>query len=42
MYAKYFKRIIDFTLSLIALIVLFPLLLILAVVGAIAVHQASR
>jgi len=38
MYAKYFKRIIDFTLSLIALIVLFPLLLILAVVGAIAMR----
>lgn len=38
MYAKCFKRIIDFTLSLIALIVLFPLLLILAVVGAIAMR----
>ena len=36
MYAKFFKRLIDFTLSLIALIVLFPLLLILIVVGAIA------
>lgn len=36
MYAKYFKRVLDFTLSLIALIVLSPLLLILTVVGAIA------
>jgi len=38
MYAKCFKHIIDFTLSLIALIVLSPLLLILAVVGAIAMR----
>lgn len=36
MYAKFFKRIIDFTLSLIALVVLLPILLILAVIGAIA------
>ena len=36
MYAKFFKRLIDFTLSLIALVVLFPVLLILAIVGAIA------
>lgn len=36
MYAKCFKRVIDFTLSLIALIVLFPVLLILTVIGAIA------
>ena len=35
-YAKYIKRILDFTLSLIALIVLSPLLLLLTVVGAIA------
>lgn len=35
MYAKYFKRIIDFCLSLIALIVLSPVLLILIVLGAI-------
>ena len=35
MYAKYFKRVIDFTLSLIALIVLSPVLLILTVLGAI-------
>lgn len=36
MYAKLFKRIIDFMLSLIAIIVLSPVLLILTVVGAIA------
>ena len=36
MYAKFFKRLIDFTLSLTALIVLFPLLLVLTIVGAIA------
>ena len=36
MYAKFFKRLIDFTLSLIALIVLSPILLILTIVGAIA------
>lgn len=36
MYAKYFKRLIDFVLSLIAIIVLSPVLLILIVVGAIA------
>lgn len=36
MYAKCFKRIIDFTLSLLALIVLSPILLILMIVGAIA------
>lgn len=36
MYAKCFKRVIDFTLSVIALIVLSPLLLILIIVGAIA------
>jgi len=36
MYAKYFKRALDFTLSLLALIVLSPLLLILTVIGAIA------
>ena len=35
-YAKYIKRILDFTLSLIALIVLSPLLLILTITGAIA------
>ena len=36
MYAKCFKRGIDFTLSLIALVVLFPILLVLAVIGAVA------
>lgn len=36
MYAKFFKRVLDFTLSLIALIVLSPILLILMIVGAIA------
>ena len=36
MYAKCFKRVIDFTLSLIALVILFPVLLILTVMGAIA------
>lgn len=35
MYAKFFKRFLDFILSLIALIVLSPLLLILCVLGAI-------
>ena len=36
MYARFFKRVIDFALSLIALIVLSPILLILIIVGAIA------
>lgn len=36
MYAKCFKRVMDFTLSLLALIILFPLLFILAVIGAVA------
>lgn len=36
MYAKFFKRLLDFILSVIALIVLSPILLILTVVGAIA------
>ena len=35
-YAKYIKRLLDFTFSLIALIVLSPLLLILIIIGAIA------
>lgn len=38
MYAKFWKRFFDFTLSLIAIIVLSPILLILTVVGAIAMH----
>ena len=36
MYAKYFKRLIDFVLSLAAIVVLSPVMLILIVVGAIA------
>lgn len=36
MYAKFFKRVIDFTLSLIALLILSPILLILIIIGAIA------
>lgn len=36
MYAKFFKRIFDFILSLTALIVLSPVLLILIIIGAIA------
>lgn len=35
MYAKFFKRFFDFTLSLLALIVLFPFLAVFTVVGAI-------
>ena len=38
MYAKFFKRLIDFMLSLIALIVLSPVLLILIIIGAIAMR----
>ena len=36
MYAKFFKRFLDFILSLTALIVLFPILLILIVIGTFA------
>lgn len=36
MYAKCFKRVLDFTLSLLALIILSPVFLILTIVGAIA------
>lgn len=36
MYARFFKRALDFILSLLALIVLLPVLLILTVLGAIA------
>lgn len=36
MYAKFFKRVFDFIISLTALIVLSPLLLILTIVGAIS------
>ena len=35
MYAKYIKRILDFVLSLMALIVLSPLLMILIILGAV-------
>ena len=35
MYAKFFKRMIDFLLSLIAVIILSPVLLVLTVIGAI-------
>ena len=38
MYAKFFKRVLDFSLSLLALIVLSPILLILMIVGAIAMR----
>lgn len=39
MYAKFFKRLMDFTVSLAALIVLLPLLLILSVIGAAAMQE---
>ena len=35
MYAKYIKRFLDFTLSLLALLVLSPVLLVLTVMGAV-------
>ena len=38
MYARFFKRFFDFSLSLIALIVLSPVLLILTILGAIAMN----
>lgn len=38
MYAKFFKRIIDFMLSLIALIILSPVLLVLMIIGAISMR----
>lgn len=38
MYAKFFKRVIDFTLSLLALIALSPVLLALTLVGAIVMR----
>ena len=38
MYAKFFKRVMDFTLSLIALLCLSPVLLVLIVVGAIVMR----
>ncbi len=36
MYAKFFKRVLDFILSLLALVILSPLLLLLTIVGAVA------
>lgn len=36
MYAKFFKRVLDFMMSVTALIVLSPVLLILTIIGAIA------
>ncbi len=38
MYAKYFKRTIDFFLSLLALVMLSPIMLVLSIVGAIAMR----
>lgn len=38
MYAKCFKRVFDFSMSLLALIVLSPILLILIVIGTAAMH----
>lgn len=38
MYAKFFKRVMDFVLSLMALLVLSPILLILIVVGLVAMR----
>lgn len=38
MYARFFKRFFDFILSLVAVSVLSPILLILIIVGAIAMH----
>ncbi len=38
MYANFFKRLMDFSLSLFALIVLSPILLVLIIVGAIAMR----
>jgi lipopolysaccharide/colanic/teichoic acid biosynthesis glycosyltransferase len=38
MYEKYFKRLMDFVLSLIALIVLSPVFLILMIIGALAMR----
>ena len=35
MYQKYIKRILDFTISLTALVILSPILLILAAIGAV-------
>ena len=42
MYAKYLKRVIDFSLSLIALIVLSPLLLVLIVLGTVFMRDIKK
>ena len=42
MYAKYIKRILDFVLSLMALIVLSPLLVILIILGGIGVGFSAQ
>ena len=39
MYAKYFKRVLDFALSLSALIVLSPILVVLTIVGAVVMRE---
>ena len=38
MYAKFFKRFFDFTLSLLAILILLPLFSVLCVLGAIAMQ----
>ena len=38
MYAKFFKRLFDFLLALFALLILWPILLVLAVIGAIVME----
>ena len=38
MYAKYIKRLLDFTLSLLALLVLSPVLLVLVIIGTVAMR----
>ena len=38
MYQKFFKRLLDFVLSLFALIILFPVLLLLSVIGAVVMR----
>lgn len=38
MYARFFKRVLDFLLSLLALIVLSPILLVLILIGAVAMR----
>lgn len=38
MYAKFFKRLLDCTLSVLAILVLFPVLLLLMIIGAVAMQ----